>query len=94
MIDPIYITAGTGLLTIGAAWGAVRTGLNGSRKNIADTNERVTRMDDKFDAHVKADDTVQRDLLTRTARIEASTAHMQADLTEIKAILRAANTPE
>ena len=54
----------------------------------------VAYMDDKFDAHVKADDTVQRDLLTRTARIEASTAHMQADLTEIKAILRASNTPE
>lgn len=82
------IPAVTGLVTVGAAYGAVKTSLNGSRTNISDTNARVTRLEDKFDAHASSDDTVQRDLMERTARIEASTDHISKDLTEVKALLR------
>lgn len=79
-IDPWMLSAGSALLAVGGAWGGAKAALNGSR-------ERIRHIEEALEAHVDRDDQVQRDLLDRSARVETSLSHLQADITELKSFL-------
>lgn len=60
----VLIQLGTVIAAGGAAWGAAKQALNGTR-------ERVKRIDDQLIHHIKDDDALQRELLQRTSSVEA-----------------------
>jgi hypothetical protein len=57
------MAAGTIIGSGGVAWGMVKATLNG-------TKDRVVRISDMLDEHVKADTKAQFELIDRLARIE------------------------
>lgn len=57
------IVAPTVLFTAGAAWGAVRNALNGTR-------ERMERVELRLEGHITESGVAQRDVVDRLARIE------------------------
>lgn len=60
----LLVQLGTIVAAGGAAWGAAKQALNGTR-------ERVKRIDEQLVAHIKDDDTIQRELLQRASSVEA-----------------------
>lgn len=59
----VLLSLGGILVSAGAAYGGAKSALNGTRQRVKD-------MDEAFREHAKADDTHQRAVIDRLARIE------------------------
>jgi len=64
MFEPWMFNVGTLLIAGGTAFGGAKMALNGTR-------ERVRQLADQFEDHAQNDDSVQRELLQRTAAMDA-----------------------
>lgn len=60
----LTIAGPTAIFTGGVAWGAARQALNGTRERVKDIQAGLKQ-------HVDSDDAVQRELLQRSAALEA-----------------------
>ena len=58
-----FIKMATPLLAIGGAWGGAKVALNGTRA-------RVKEMQNDLKDHMKEDESVQREMIDRAARME------------------------
>lgn len=66
-----------GILAVAGSYATVKN----NQKHIA---EELEKLDQKFSAHDKQDQAIQRQLLTGQARLEERTALMQDDIQEMR----------
>lgn len=66
----VLIMVGGMIASAGAAWGGTRVALNGTKSRVAELVSSHQTLNEKMDAHIAHDATVQVDLVDRASRTE------------------------